>query len=87
MTAFATICLTILFGCIGACLYRLARGPRILDRLLAFDLTGVLLAAALAVYGIVQDSWFYLEISMGLAVLALVATVAVAHLIARERIF
>jgi multisubunit Na+/H+ antiporter MnhF subunit len=58
-----------------------------LDRLLAFDLTGVLIAVALAVYAVLQGSWFYLEISMGLAVLALVGTVAVAHVIARERVF
>jgi multicomponent Na+:H+ antiporter subunit F len=87
MNALATLCLLLLLGCIAVCLYRLARGPRLVDRLLAFDLTGILTAAALAAYSILQDSWVYLEISMGLAVLSLVATVAVAHLAERERIF
>jgi len=84
---FVNACFFLLLGCIVVCLYRLARGPRMLDRLLAFDLTGVLTAVAVAVYGILQRSWLYLDISMGLAVLSLVGTVAVAHLIARERVF
>jgi multisubunit Na+/H+ antiporter MnhF subunit len=87
MNAFATVCLFVILACMVVCLYRLARGPRMFDRLLAFDLTGILAAAAIAVYGIIQNSWLYLEISMGLAVLSLVGTVAVAHLIARERVF
>jgi multisubunit Na+/H+ antiporter MnhF subunit len=87
MTALATACMLVLLACMVPCLYRLVVGPHVFDRLLAFDLIGVLLAAALAVYAIIQQSWVYLEISMGLAVLALVATVAVAHFIGRERVF
>jgi multisubunit Na+/H+ antiporter MnhF subunit len=87
MTAVATVCLLLLAACIVPCLYRLATGPHALDRLLAFDLIGVLLAAITAVHSIVQQSWFYLEISMGLAVLSLVGTVAIAHFVDRERVF
>jgi multisubunit Na+/H+ antiporter MnhF subunit len=87
VTAFATACLLVLLACLLPCLYRLAVGPTVFDRILAFDLIGVLLAAALAVYAVVQESWVYLEISMGLAVLALVATIAVTHFVEREQVF
>jgi multisubunit Na+/H+ antiporter MnhF subunit len=87
MTTFATVCLFVLLGCMAVCLFRLVRGPRMFDRLLAFDLIGVLTAALIAAYSIIRESWIYLEISMGLAVLSLVGTVAVAHLITRERVF
>lgn len=83
----AIICLFLLIGCISACLYRLAVGPDSLNRLLAFDLSGVLIALAVGVFALIRDTWIYLEISMGLAVLAVVATVAIAHFIERERIF
>jgi multisubunit Na+/H+ antiporter MnhF subunit len=87
MMEFATACMLVLFACMIPCLYRIAVGPHVFDRLLAFDLVGVLLAAALAVHAVVQRAWVYLEISMGLAVLALVGTVAVAHFVDRERVF
>lgn len=86
MTALASVCLIILLACILACLYRLAVGPHALDRVIAFDLTGVLIAVALAAYAIVQDSAAYLDISMGLAILSFVGTVAVAHYLERERV-
>lgn len=50
-------------------------------------LTGVLVSVALGIFGIIENSWAYLEISMGLAVLSFVSTMAVAHYIERERIF
>jgi multisubunit Na+/H+ antiporter MnhF subunit len=87
MITVATFCLFALIGCIIACLYRLVVGPDALNRLIAFDLIGVLVALALAIFAIIRESWVYVEISMGLAVLSVVATVAIAHFIERERIF
>ena len=87
MITIAIVCLVILIACMVPCLYRIAMGPHALDRLLAFDLIGVLVSVALAVFAIVQGSWAYLEISMGLAVLAFVGTLAIAHYIERGRIF
>lgn len=86
MSVLAGACLVVLVACMLPCLYRLAVGPDALDRLLAFDLLGVLLAAALALLAI-NGSPEYLEISMGLAILAFVGTIAVAHYIDRERLF
>lgn len=87
MMTLATICLVIIIGCLIPCLYRVAIGPHPLDRLLAFDLSGVLIALAVAIFAIIQGEWAYLEISMGLAVLAFVGTIAVARYIDRGRIF
>jgi multicomponent Na+:H+ antiporter subunit F len=84
MTILATVCLVIVALCMLPCVYRVAAGPHALDRLLALDLIGVLLAVAIAVYAIVSDTWIYLEISMGLAVLAFVGTIAVAQYIEHE---
>jgi multicomponent Na+:H+ antiporter subunit F len=87
MTVLALACLLVLISCMGACLYRIVVAPDALNRLLAFDLMGVLISLALALFAVIKESWVYLEISMGLAVLALVATIAIAHFIERESIF
>jgi multicomponent Na+:H+ antiporter subunit F len=86
VTIIVAVCLVVLMVCLVPCLYRIARGPHALDRLLAFDLIGVLVAVGMAVFAIHQNSWAYLEISMGLAVLAFVGTVAVALFMEREGI-
>lgn len=87
MTIIAAGCLVLLLACIIPCLYRMAVGPHAIDRLLAFDLTGVLVAVSLAVFAILQGSWAYLEISMGLSILAFVGTLAIAHYMEDGRIF
>jgi multisubunit Na+/H+ antiporter MnhF subunit len=87
MTVLVLACLLVLITCMGACLYRIVVAPDALNRLLAFDLMGVLISLAVALFVVIKESWVYLEISMGLAVLALVATIAIAHFIERESIF
>ena len=87
MITIAAACLIVLVACIIPCLYRIAVGPHVFDRLLAFDLTGVLISVSLAVFAIIQGSWTYLEISMGLAVLAFVGTLAITRYVERGRIF
>jgi multicomponent Na+:H+ antiporter subunit F len=87
MTTIAVLCLVILVACMFACFYRMAIGPHALDRLLAFELNSVLVTVVVAVFAIIQESWVYLEISMGLAVLSFVGTVTIAQYIERRRIF
>lgn len=79
------LCLTILVLATGPCLYRIAVGPHALDRVLAFDLTGILVAVILALFALVQDNWVYLDTSIGLAVLAFVGTVAMTYYVERRR--
>lgn len=85
MLLIETACMVVLALCLLPCIYRIVAGPHVLDRLLAFDLVGVLILVAVAVFAITQDSWAYLEVSMGLAILAFVGTMAIAHYIDRER--
>lgn len=87
MTLVIDVCLVVLTLCLVPCLYRIAAGPHALDRLLAFDLSGVLIAVIVAVFAVSQDAWIYLEISMGMAVLSFVGTMATAYYIERGRIF
>jgi multicomponent Na+:H+ antiporter subunit F len=87
LSVLSTACLFAIMGCIATCLYRLVRGPHVVDRILAFDLIAVLVAAALAIHAVRTGSWLYIEIAMGLAVLGLVATVAVAHFVRGEGVF
>lgn len=87
MTTIAILCLLILIGCMFPCFYRIAIGPHALDRLLASSVNSVLITAAIAVFAIIQESWVYMEISMGLAVLSFVGTVTIAQYIERRRIF
>lgn len=86
MTLVATVCAVILVCCLVPCLYRIFVGPHIVDRLLAFDMVGVLIAVVVAVVAIIQESWVYLEISMGLAVLAFVGTLALTQYVERGRV-
>ena len=86
MILIAAFCLVVLAVCMAACLYRLFVGPDALNRLLVFDLLGVLVSLSLALLAILRETWIYVEIAMGIAVLSVVATVAVAHFIERERI-
>jgi multicomponent Na+:H+ antiporter subunit F len=87
MTTIAVLCLVILVACMFACFYRMAIGPHALDRLLASSVNSVLVTVVVAVFAIIQESWVYLEISMGLAVLSFVGTVTIAQYIERRRIF
>lgn len=87
MMLIAQICLFVLGACMLACGYRIAAGPHAVDRLLAFDLVGVLISVSLAIFALLQGSWIYLETSMGLAVLAFVGTMAIAHYIERGEVF
>ena len=87
MILIAPICLLILAACMMACVYRIVVGPDAVDRLLAFDLVGVLISVSLAVFAVIQGSWVYLETSMGLAVLAFAGTMAIAHYVERGSVF
>jgi len=76
-------CLLAIGLCLAGVLWTVVAGERAVDRLLAFDLSGVLIAVALAIFSIMQQSWAYLETSMGVAVLAFVGTIALADYVRR----
>ena len=81
------IVLLVLAVALTPCLYRVARGPHRMDRLMAFDLIGAVLVAQLAVFSLLQETSAYLDIAMGIAVLSFVSTLAFAAYVTGRRIF
>jgi multicomponent K+:H+ antiporter subunit F len=70
----------------GCALYRLIRGPRAQDRILALDtlyLNGMLLTMTI---GIASGRVLYFEIALGIAMLSFVATVALAKFLLRGEV-
>jgi multicomponent Na+:H+ antiporter subunit F len=64
---------------------RLLRGPSLPDRVIALDLIGTLAAGAVGVYAISQDEPIYLLVSIVLALVLFVGTVAFAFHLERSK--
>jgi multicomponent K+:H+ antiporter subunit F len=67
-------------------LLRLARGPDIVDRVLALDTLQVNAAAVLVLYGIVTRSPIYYEAALVIALFGFFGTVAVGRYLTRGRV-
>lgn len=63
---------------------RLARGPSLPDRIVAFDLVGVLAVGIIAVYSIAVGQAMLLDVAIVLAVIAFLGTVAFAYYLERR---
>lgn len=64
---------------------RLARGPTLPDRVVAFDLISVLVMGMITTIAILTDEWVFLDAVIILALLAFLATVAFARFITSSR--
>jgi multisubunit Na+/H+ antiporter MnhF subunit len=71
---------------LGLCVYRLLRGPAVVDRLLAVDTIATNVLAFLLVWSIYQRTDVYMDSVIVLALLSFVATVAIAKALMRGRI-
>lgn len=76
----AGLSLAILLG-----LIRLARGPTIVDRILAFDLVAVAGVGAIAVVSVLRATPVYLELIMVYSLLGFLGTVALTRYLQRTR--
>jgi multisubunit Na+/H+ antiporter MnhF subunit len=90
----ATILNTVLYlalvvhiGLIAVALWRLWRGENVIDRLMGFDLTGVLTLAILVLTSLIDQNRIYIDVAMGLAALGFISTIALAKYIADEQMF
>ena len=63
---------------------RLARGPSLADRVVAFDLLATFGIAILAAYSVVTGQTAYLDVGLMLALVSFLATVAFAHYLERN---
>lgn len=79
----AQILLVIAMGCAA---YRLLRGPRAQDRVLALDTMYVNAAILLLVFGIRSGSTHYFEAALVITLLGFVATAALAKFLMRGEV-
>ena len=63
---------------------RLARGPSLPDRVIAFDLLATFGIAVLAAYAVATDQPAYLDVGLLLALVAFLGTIAFAHYLERS---
>jgi multisubunit Na+/H+ antiporter MnhF subunit len=90
----ATVLNTVLYlalivhiGLIAIALWRLWRGENVLDRLMGFDLAGVLTLAILVLISLINQNSIYIDVALGLAALGFISTIALAKYIADEQMF
>lgn len=67
-------------------LWRLARGPSVMDRILALDTLNVTAIAELMLFGIHQGSSIYFEAALIIAMLGFVSTVVLSKYVIRRDI-
>lgn len=77
------VVLAILLGGVILCAIRLARGPTLPDRVVAFDLITVQVIGIITTLAILTDEWILLDAVLILALLAFLATAAFARYIMR----
>lgn len=63
------------------CLYRVARGPSLPDRVVGLDLLSSVTVGFIAVYAVVSGEIIYIDVAMVLALIAFLGTVAFAYFI------
>lgn len=74
----AGLCVTVLLG-----LYRMARGPTIVDRMVAFDLITVSGVGLIALLSALRSTTYYLELILVYSLLGFLGTVALTGLLDR----
>lgn len=79
-----TIWTVILFG---VCIVLIIRAPLAITRILALDTLNLILIAILALVTSADNSTYYLDAALALALLAFVGTVAAARYYGHRRIF
>ena len=63
----------------GVCLYRVLRGPTLLDRVAAADAIGVMLTTVLVLMGLLFDRIIFLDIAIVYALLLFADTLIIAR--------
>ena len=75
------------FGCFSLALlmnlFRLAKGPTLMDRVLALDTMVINVIALIVLYGVRQDTAVYFDAALLLAMVGFVSTVALCKFLLR----
>ncbi len=81
------LALVVHIGLMAIALWRLWRGENVIDRLIGFDLTGVVTLAILVLIALIGQNSIYIDVALGLAALGFISTIALAKYIADEQMF
>ncbi len=71
----------LLIAAVVLCLYRVARGPSLPDRVVGLDLLSSVTVGFIAVYAVVSGEMIYVDAATVLALIAFLGTVAFAYFI------
>jgi len=71
-----TVCITILFGAMCCALFRLFRGPTILDRVLAFDALSICIVGMIVLFSDLNRTSYFLDILLIFCLLGFASTIA-----------
>jgi multicomponent Na+:H+ antiporter subunit F len=80
-----TVVLPLLALAVVLTFVRLARGPSLPDRVIAFDLLATLGIAILAAYAAATGQTAFLDVSLLLALVSFLGTIAFAHYLERSK--
>jgi multicomponent Na+:H+ antiporter subunit F len=76
-----TVVLPLLVGAVFLSAVRLAKGPHLLDRVIALDFATVVVVGILGVYAIATDQPVYLDVAVVVALLSFLGTIGFAYYI------
>lgn len=71
----------LLIAAVLLCLFRVARGPSLPDRVVGLDLLSSVTVGFIAVYAVVSGEIIYIDVATVLALIAFLGTVAFAYFI------
>lgn len=67
--------------------WRMIKGPRIADRLLALDLITTLLVGTIVVLAYIEEQVILIDVAIAVAALAFIATISVSRFVSEGRVF
>lgn len=67
--------------------YRMAKGPRVADRLLALDMITTLLLGLIVVLSAIEGVSLLVDVGLALAALSFIGTLAIARFVGEGRVF
>jgi multicomponent Na+:H+ antiporter subunit F len=80
----ASVLIVVLGVALLLTLVRLLRGPTTADRVVALDLLSTLAVGYLAIHAVISGQWIYLDIALGLGLVAFLGTIGFGVLVERQ---
>ena len=84
MNILLTVIAIILIANTALCLYRIAKGPTIPDRMLGINVVGTVTVSVLVIISYIIDSYFYLDVAIIYTLLNFTVTVIISRYLENE---